>query len=295
MKTYDSHAGSDPRAARPCALCSSLSFEPLWDLEDCSFVRCPSCGLIQQNPQPLREAVLARYGEDYLAYEAKRQFDYRSLELKALGALAFDGLVSPAWALAIAQGRLPSLLDVGCATGALLEHFRARGWAVTGVETSQAQASYGRETYGLDIRATTLEEAGLPEASFDVVHASQLIEHLNDPAAFLREARRLLSPQGLLFLATPNADGFQARALGGAWRSAIGDHLYLFSVSTLTRLLSDSGFDVLSLITWGGWAQGLKPGFIKPSLDRWAKARGRGDVMALAARPRDGIKGQGHG
>jgi len=291
MKTYDSPPRGDPLAPRPCVLCAGTSFKRLWKLEGFSFARCTSCGLIQQNPQPLREAVLARYGEDYLAYEAERQFDYRALELKALADLSFDQLVAPLLDDAKARGRKPRLLDVGCATGALLEHFQGLGWAVTGVEASEAQAIYGRKTYGLDIRASTLEDAKLAAASFDLVHASQLIEHLNDPGAFLLETRRLLGPGGLLFLATPNADGFQARLLGRRWRSAINDHLYLFSLSTISDLLDECGFEILATATWGGWAQGLKPGFIKPSLDRWAKARGRGDVMAIAARPRTAGRG----
>ena len=52
----------------------------------------------------------------------------------------------------------------------------------------------------------------------------------------------MLAPGGILALTTPNADGFQARLLGPEWRSAIYDHLYLFSLRTLASLLESHGF-----------------------------------------------------
>jgi SAM-dependent methyltransferase len=256
----------------------------LWDCGQFAFSRCPSCGLVQQNPQPLAEAVRSRYGEDYLAYEEANQDAYRDLELLALEDLGLEGHAAPAFLRAASEGSRPRALDVGCATGALLAALRERGWAAQGVELSATQAEYGRSRYSLPICAGTLEAAAFPTGSFDLVHASHLIEHLNDPGSFLGEAARVMKPDGLLVLTTPNAEGLQAKLLGPAWRSAIYDHLYLFSVRTLRELLAREGFEVTALITWGGWARGLKPAFLKPVLDRAAKLLGIGDVMAMLAR-----------
>lgn len=283
MKTFATASRPEPAAVRPCALCGREAFSRLWRLEGFSFVRCRRCGLIQQNPQPLAAAVLRRYGRDYLDYEAARQFEYRDLELLALADLRFEERVGALVEAARGEGRVPSILDVGCATGALLAHFGEAGWSAVGVEACAESAAYGREHFGLDIRPVTLEEADLGASRFDIVHASHLIEHLNDPAGFLAKVRGLLGPGGLLFLTTPNADGFQARLLGKAWRSAINDHLYLFSARTLRSMLERNGFRVEGLVTWGGWARGLPFAFLKPPLDRAAKASGFGDVMACVA------------
>lgn len=258
--------------------------ESLWDCGRFAFSRCPSCGLVQQNPQPLAEAVRTRYGEDYLAYEKANQDAYRDLELLALEDLELERHAAAAFRRAASEGSRPRALDVGCATGALLAALRDRGWEAQGVELSATQAEYGRSRYSLPIYSGTLEAAAFPAGSFDLVHASHLIEHLNDPASFLAEAARVMRPDGLLALTTPNAGGLQARLLGPAWRSAIYDHLYLFSVRTLSDLLAMEGFAVSTLVTWGGWARGLRPAFLKPSLDRAAKRFGFGDVMAMLAR-----------
>jgi len=286
VKTFSTPPALEPRRSLPCCLCEGEDFSRKWDCGDFAFVRCRACGLIQQNPQPAAAAVTARYGErfgaTYLRYEEANQYAYRDLELLALRDL---GLEDEAFvARAFAEGRKPRILDVGCATGALLAALRDRGWDVQGVEISTAQASYGRERYKLRIHAGDIESAAFPAAGFDLVHASHLIEHLNDPGAFLDEAARVLAPGGSLVLTTPNADGLQARLLGSKWRSAINDHLYLFSLRNLAAMLESRDFTVEKSVTWGGWARGLKPAFIKRPLDYLAKSLGFGDVMAILAR-----------
>jgi len=283
MKTFATAPRAEARLSRPCALCGGRRFEALWDCGGFGFVRCISCGLIQQNPQPLPEAVLARYDAAYRDYEIERQFDYAALEGKTLEDLGIEDLEAD---LKRRSASRPRVVDAGCATGALLDRLRSRGWDCCGVEPCTEAAAYGRAHFGLDIRPLTLEKASLPAGSFDLVHASQLIEHLNEPGLFLDEARRILAPGGSLILATPNADGFQAHHFGAAWRSAINDHLYLFSLNTLKALLRAHGFEPLRWITWGGWAAGQRPRFLKKPLDWAAKRYGQGDVMAILAVPR---------
>jgi SAM-dependent methyltransferase len=239
---------------------------------------------MQQNPQSEPSAVAARYDEAYLRYEAANQYAFRDLELLALADLGLEEAAAPLFERASSRGVKPRALDVGCATGALLATLAERGWDPQGVEISQAQASYGEELHRLPIFAGSLEAAGFPSASFDLVHASHLIEHLNDPASFIGEVGRVLAPGGLLVLTTPNADGLQARLLGRRWRSAIYDHLYLFSIRTLKALLESRSFVVEKTITWGGWAAGLRPAFIKVPMDKLAKRLGFGDVVAILAR-----------
>jgi 2-polyprenyl-3-methyl-5-hydroxy-6-metoxy-1,4-benzoquinol methylase len=176
-----------------------------------------------------------------------------------------------------------TVLDIGCATGSLLAALRERGWEGTGVEISRPQAEYARKERGLDVRNVPLEENHFPAASFDVVLASHLIEHLNDPAGLVREVRRILVPQGRFIVTTPNIDGFQARLFRGRWRSAIFDHLYLFSKKNLRCLLGENGFFIEKTATWGGLAAGTVPLPIKRLADKGAKRFGFGDVMLMRA------------
>jgi SAM-dependent methyltransferase len=133
------------------------------------------------------------------------------------------------------------------------------------------------------VRRAILEENRFPDAGFDLVLASHLIEHLNDPAAFVREVFRILVSGGYFLVTTPNISGFQARLFRSRWRSAIFDHLYLFSIKTLSSLLRQSGFTVKRIRTWGGLAAGAAPAPVKRFADRAAKRLGIGDVMLIKA------------
>jgi SAM-dependent methyltransferase len=237
---------------------------------------------VQINPQPQKTAVASRYqeghGEDYLRYELANEAAFLRLQELALEDAGFPALEREL----LAKGG-PALLDAGCAAGALLLKLRDRGWNVTGVEISPA-AEYARRERGLDVKSLPLEENHFPPRSFDVVLASHLIEHLNDPAGFVREVYRILKEGGSFFVTTPNISGFQARLFRSRWRSAIFDHLYLFSTKTLSRLLRASGFRVEKIVTWGGLAAGSAPGPVKTLADKMAKRFGFGDVMMIQGR-----------
>jgi SAM-dependent methyltransferase len=235
------------------------------------------------NPQPEKAAVSERYqalhGKDYLSYELANEGPF--LRLQELGLR--DAGFSRIEAELKARAAKPRVLDAGCATGALLEKLRDRGWDCRGLEISPS-GDYARRERGLEVLGLPLEACAFPGASFHLVLASHLIEHLNDPAGFAAEVRRILAPGGYFLVTTPNIDGLQARLFRERWRSAIFDHLYLFSVKTLSRLLRDQGFKIERVRTWGGLARGAAPRPLKNLADRAAKQFGFGDVMLIRAR-----------
>ena len=102
------------------------------------------------------------------------------------------------------------LLDIGCGGGLLSEPMARLGFEVTGVDAAERNVAVARthaEQVGLavDYRCTTAEallEAG--EAPFDVVLNMEVIEHVADPGAYLRDTARLIAPGGLMILATLN-------------------------------------------------------------------------------------------
>jgi 2-polyprenyl-6-hydroxyphenyl methylase/3-demethylubiquinone-9 3-methyltransferase len=102
------------------------------------------------------------------------------------------------------------LLDIGCGGGLLSEPMARLGFSVTGVDASPrnigtALAHAAAQGLDIDYRASTAEELlAAGEGGFDLILNMEVIEHVADPGAFLRDCARLLRPGGLMIVATLN-------------------------------------------------------------------------------------------
>lgn len=138
------------------------------------------------------------------------------------------------------------LLDLGSGDGAFAEAAARAGAHVIGAEVAAAAVERAREAHpDLDFRLVAID-GPLPfeDCSFDVVWSSEVIEHIADTARWLSEVRRVLVPGGRVILTTP-AHGRVRLALGGIERFSepLGDHLHLYTTSSLRSLLAEFGFE----------------------------------------------------
>ena len=213
-------------------------------------VRCRGCGLVYTNPRPVRSQLNDGYARtedhDYASESSSRSINAH-LSLRTIQRF-------------VERGRL---LDVGCATGYFLNAARL-SFEPYGVEPSRWAAQYARDKLGLNVRQGSLEEADFPAGSFDVITLNDVIEHLTDPRGSLTQLHRLLRPQGLLYIVTPNIDGLSARLLRGSWWGLRPAHLYYFSTRTLAEMLTQVGFEPVfkrsygRIFTYAYWASRLK-------------------------------------
>lgn len=152
-------------------------------------------------------------------------------------------------------GRNPEsirLLDVGCSSGAFLLSARKLGFQVEGVEPS-ADAAETARSMGLQVFNGFLEQARYPDASFDAVTLIEIVEHVRDALALLRECARILRPGGVVLITTPNAHSWTARSMGHRWAgfslNAMGGHISFFSPHSIGVLATRSGLRLARLET----------------------------------------------
>lgn len=203
-------------------------------------VRCLKCGLVYVTPRENTQDILGKYrkmvDEDYVKEETGRRITSRTI-LKKLRRY---------------KKRENRLLDIGCATGFLLDEAKKEGWDTYGVEVSKWAVSYAKERFGLNVFCGVLKEADFSDGYFDVVILNDTLEHLIDPKETLIEIRRLLKPKGVLYINTPNIGSLVSRIFKARWWGLNQYHLYYLSRTTLSRLLRGTG---LRVVKWGRYSR----------------------------------------
>jgi cyclopropane fatty-acyl-phospholipid synthase-like methyltransferase len=143
------------------------------------------------------------------------------------------------------------LLDVGCATGFFMEAAAEEGFDVRGVEFSTVAIGLARPDIGGRIvhgDVNTLRSQG--SEPFDVVTAFDIIEHVQNPADFLRDIREILRPGGVLAISSPDTGHFLRYLMRAKWPMLQPmQHTVLFSRRGIAALLERCGFDAVHVET----------------------------------------------
>lgn len=170
----------------------------------------------------------------------------------------------------ILQERPGKLLDIGCGDGAFTMRFIRQGFSVYGVDLMQGQVKKalgnGLQACVHDISASPLP---YPDETFSLLFAGEVIEHLVDTTAFLRDMYRVLEPQGCLVLTTPNLASFEnrIRLLFGFYPEWVEyqleggqGHVRAYTPRTIKRHLMDAGFVVEKHV--GNWVPFIPQRFV---------------------------------
>ena len=227
-----------------CNLCGSAEHSQRRVVRGYTVVRCDQCGLTFLNPRPVASELSTIYNTAS-CYDGSS--DYQGAQV---GYTNYLGLVDHlrfvvSELLRPLRDATPGVsLDVGCSMGIVMDQLRRRGWTPYGVDVSAYATDYARREMGLNVFTGTLDQVELPPESVDMATMLLTIEHLPDPKSVLRSVRQLLKPGGVLVIATHDVEGLWPRVAGARWRHYNApEHIYFFSRRTLTRMLSEAGFE----------------------------------------------------
>ena len=220
-----------------CPSCGSSSHAALFVKRGYPIVRCDECALVFSNPQVDESVVLDEYREggsndlwvDVLTSPRQLELDREKFGeiLDELEPFRGDG----------------RLLDVGTSIGLFLRLALDRGWNGRGTEFGRRALAYARGELSLDVDDTPIEAI---DGEYDVVTVLSVLEHVNEPRAFLAHVSRLLRPGGAAYFVVPNVDSLACRVLHGQAATFDGrNHLVYFSPRTLRDTLGREGFDVV--------------------------------------------------
>jgi len=128
------------------------------------------------------------------------------------------------------------ILDYGCSTGNFLEVARKHKYSVIGKELNKKSISICRKKR-LDVRSS------ITEKDFDLIHAGDILEHMQYPKKFVKELGTHLKKDGFLVMATPDFTNFITRMT----QIKPKEHLFYFTPKGLKYLLENNGFEIIYL------------------------------------------------
>jgi SAM-dependent methyltransferase len=206
-------------------------------------VRCGHCGVANTYPWPTDAELDAAYGSWYRPAAGRFSGVGDTVLRRTRGWLARRlDRIAP-WG---------PVLDVGAGDGALLDALAARGREVLGLERNPERP---------DMRAAKLTDIGGQWSAIVFWHS---LEHLRDPGKELEHAASLLTPDGVLVIAVPNAGSLQARVFGDRWLALdLPRHLVHIPSSVLIGRLRSLSLQVERISYWRGgqvlfgWLHGL--------------------------------------
>ena len=234
-----------------CPACNSINNHRIYEKYGIQFVICEDCETVYANPRP-RPEHLDEYYQHSENYAYWNKYIFPASE-EARCEKIFKPRVHKV--IDICQRfNVPTntLLEVGAGFGIFCEEIQKTGvfQRVIGVEPTPDLAQTCRSR-GIEIIEKPIEQISFGNDRMDVVVNFEVIEHLFSPRNFLHNCYELLVDGGIFIVTCPNVKGFDIVTLENKSSAVDNEHLNLFHLGSLTRLLESCGFEVIQKETPG--------------------------------------------
>ena len=219
------------------------------DIKDgVSVIDCSTCGFKHVQPLPSASELSELYEKDFFSKEKPNYIKNIKADF-----LWWQATYDNYYSLLEKQTHGRKLLDVGSGTGDFLACGKKRGWQVLGIEPSVVAAKYARSRKLPVVNDFFSSEALKERGPFDVVHAALVLEHVPDPAGFINDMKKLLTPKGLLAISCPNdynplQEILRQKMKFRPWWIVTRHHLNYFDAFSMKKLLIRLGLKPVELI-----------------------------------------------
>jgi 2-polyprenyl-3-methyl-5-hydroxy-6-metoxy-1,4-benzoquinol methylase len=233
-------------------------------LEDFStnYTACPECGTLVSRVGLTAEQVQVNddahdyYGKEYWLSHQSNGLGLPTIHDRTRQDLPGRCLY---WLKTVLAYKCPpgKVLELGCAHGGLVALLRWAGFDATGLEVSPWVTEFARAAFDIPVLLGPVEDQRLDEGSYDAVVLSDVLEHLPDPVATMRQCVRLLKPDGALVVQTPERP--EGRTYAEIVATAMpflrmiddnvaAEHVYVFGRRSARRLLESLGCGTIEFL-----------------------------------------------
>jgi 2-polyprenyl-3-methyl-5-hydroxy-6-metoxy-1,4-benzoquinol methylase len=235
-----------------CPVCNNSNTQIALESQDFSLtqasfsvVHCSKCSFRFTSPIPSQDEIGQYYKfNEYISHtDTKEGWMNRLYHFVRTRTLA----QKTNWIQSLFTGHKGHLLDIGAGTGAFAHAMQQKAWKVTGLEPDAATRDKAFENYTLNLQSTDTIY-NLLENEYEVITMWHVLEHVHDLKPYLHQCYKSLKQNGRLIIAVPNYTSFDANYYKKYWAAYdLPRHLYHFSPKSMTTLLDQIGFELVSL------------------------------------------------
>lgn len=139
-----------------------------------------------------------------------------------------------------------SILDVGASAGHFLNLFKTRGYIdLTGIEAAQNSSTLARNMYGIDVRVQLIDDF-IADRKYELVTINGVLEHLTQLQEKVDTLSEIITPEGHLFIAVPDASHFNKNTQAEPFLEFASEHINFFTPTSIHSLLSAHKFGLIS-------------------------------------------------
>jgi len=236
---------------KQCNICESTEFTDFLEIQDYfltkekfNLIQCKKCKFVFVNPRPNVNKIALYYDSpSYISHSGSNKgiinWGYKKIR-------NFTHYNKYKLICKYSLGK--TLLDIGCGSGELLYLFKKNKWDTLGIEPNDFARTFSRKQYGLNVFNEN-EIENISTSSKDVITMWHVLEHVHDLNKRLSDIKRILKKDGVIFIAVPNIESFDAKWYQKYWAAYdVPRHLYHFTPSTMGKLLIKHHFFIHEII-----------------------------------------------
>ncbi|MEP7265641.1 MAG: class I SAM-dependent methyltransferase [Bacteroidota bacterium] len=231
-----------------CPVCQATAFTAFLECTDYTVSKerfklqtCSACGFVFTNPRPDAASIGAYYkSEDYISHTNSK----KGLFNKVYQWARHRAIRSKLNLLEEFKPSPRTLLDYGCGTGEFLSNAKKEGWKASGIEPDPEARSLAITNHQLEVKDPSQLHT-FSDGQFGAITLWHVLEHVHALNETIQQFNRILSKDGVLFIAVPNHKSYDGKLYGEFWAGYdVPRHLYHFSKSSIENLMEKNGFAV---------------------------------------------------